>query len=549
MLNDDRVLDSIGKLEAFELMDPIFLTEFVNYYDFDFKLELFEYYKVTTHSKLVDILNSEGLPSNSDIKYVNMEREVFNERYSSILPKIHSLGFYVYKFDSIANEITLASTLENYTAFGNRVDVHIPDLKVKKVLLTPLNYKRLHQPEKVNSCKVPSILFYRIIADALMRKASDVHFNAIKTANGDFYETTYRIGNDVEVVNLFDLDRDTNSTMIANIINTNSFDSNSGLKSHKGVLMSIHNPFRNGRCNLRVQCNSTIVGSAVSVRMFGDVRITSSIENLGFQPEVNDILYRMSRSSNGLGFVTGPVRSGKTTTLMGVFSELIKRKIKVAEISSPVESPMSINAFEYKNIEGLVDLISATKKMDLDVALLNEVPNKLVAEGVYDLVNSSIGVFTTFHINRIWHFFYKLREYFGEDYVNVTTHLRFIVNQKSFVQQCPHCLETKYISEKEDNLFPEVLELCKKFNILSYKQSKGCTECDHKKVLPGIRPYAEYLVVDDDLKSKIAQLPTLFDIEQFIRDKVQKDNTSLEYFVCNDIKRGILHPNDLINLL
>ena len=67
----------------------------------------------------------------------------------------------------------------------------------------------------------------------------------------------------------------------------------------------------------------------------------------------------------------------------------------------------------------------------------HEIPDKSIVFGIQDLVNSSIGVITTTHLDRIWNLPYKLKEYFGETYKDMISQINGVVNQKMFIKQCP----------------------------------------------------------------------------------------------------------------
>ena len=225
------------------------------------------------------------------------------------------------------------------------------------------------------------------------------------------------------------------------------------------------------------------------------------------------------------------------------------RPINIIDISSPTETILPVNQINYENnVEHLKSVISACKKHDLNVAHINELPNKEVADSVYDLVNSSVAVLTTFHINRIWHLCYKIKEYFQENTFNIFTHLNFVFNQKIFIKQCPHCQET-YMVSPNANLLPEVLELCQRFGIASYMESKGCAMCGNTGVQRRMQPYVEFIVVDDDLRRQLFKSANLYEMEMAIFNKVKEQKTSLEDFVVEDVRRGILHPNQLVSLL
>lgn len=67
----------------------------------------------------------------------------------------------------------------------------------------------------------------------------------------------------------------------------------------------------------------------------------------------------------------------------------------------------------------LLNAVRLAKKQDVNVAYINELPNKEVAFSVRDLVNSSVYVLTTMHMDRLWHLPYKLKEYYGDQFKDV----------------------------------------------------------------------------------------------------------------------------------
>jgi twitching motility protein PilT len=62
------------------------------------------------------------------------------------------------------------------------------------------------------------------------------------------------------------------------------------------------------------------------------------IEDLGFSPEVGDVLERLSRLTRGLIVVTGPTGSGKTTTCAGMIETINRsRAERILTVEDPIE--------------------------------------------------------------------------------------------------------------------------------------------------------------------------------------------------------------------
>lgn len=542
--NVDLAIQKVRELKIFKLIDRTLDYAYVDYCDDKFILICCEMYKLMNRSLIVSYLNTDN---DSDYKVVSMLEEYEHDDIKPYKRKIRELGFYVYHYDKPNSTITLATSMDNVE--NPKLDIVFPDLKVERVALTPYNYLELSDPRYLSDLLRPHIIAMRLIAECYIRGGTDTHFHSFKGEDSStFHSVTMRLGNELVPLNLFDIDFDLNKRMIEGLISEKTLFNAAQLESSRGVKASVIDPFGVGDLTLRLTFNKSISGYSGDVRIVGVKSLTESIESLGFDEEVNTVVHAMTRVENGLCLVTGPQRSGKSTTLLSVFNEIVKKPISVAEFSSPVESPLMLDAFEYNNQEELLNLTASAKKLDLDVALLNEIPEASVAKGVYDLVNSSVGVFSTLHIDRIWHLPYKLEEYFGDKLINVISYLRYVINQKAITLQCPHCLESLVLKDSKE-IYPEVMDLCKEFGIEYYMKSVGCDACENTGVRRGIQPFVEYIRFDNKLKSRLSKCTRTYEMEEVLREYVTENNCGLEYFMKKALLDGSIHPNQLLSLL
>lgn len=536
-------VDFINSKPVFKLLKQRLESIYMDLYDDYTLMRVCELYKIVTNDDLLDSLD----PGKKLMCY--LQKEFIHPKFSSIADNVHNLGFYFAKYDENKNEVHIVTSMNNIN--NHQIELYFSDTKVRIYAVTPLNYELLSIKKDPNELLEPSLVFFRIVADAVQVKATDVHFMCYRvSALNNSYPIKYRIGNDLVTRNLFYLDSHLNSEIIKDVMRRETTFNVTDIDSQGGVNAAIYNPFYETGNDLRLNVTKTICGYKYTVRIMGAGELVTSISNLGFKPKVNLTLERVVRSSNGLTLVTGPQRSGKNTTLFAILNQMVERPLNIVDYSSPVETiiPGVIQVNYNGSSEYLDSLVKSCKKHDVDIALINELPNKDIANSVYDLVNSSVGVMTTFHINRIWHLCYKLQEYFGDNIYNLFTNLNYVFNQKIFIKQCPHCQDT-YNLDRHSNLYPEVIELASRFNISSYKQSRGCKLCNHTGVQQGIQPYVEYIVFDEELRSGLFNCSTLHEMELLIKNKVMKENTSLEYFVIADVLQGTLHPNQLVTLL
>lgn len=517
-----------------------------------------ELYKIVTNFEICKSLDDKG-------KYMTyVDNEFIHLKFDKVVSKIHSLGFFFKEYDEENNAVTLVTKIGNEE--NNEVDMYFPECKVIIKTVTPLNYRQLkckqfnllsnsEQSEydseiaKYSIAIDPRIMFYRIIVDAIALGATDIHFLANRVSLGvEEFPIYYRIGNDTKQRNLFVIDKVKNKELIAKVIDIDTIRGAIDLDEAEGVVASVNDPFNVGGMDLRITINKVTAGYAYTVRVLGAKSIVNSLHTLGFKKPVVEVLDRITRLNSGLVLVTGPQRSGKNTTLFAVLNQMLCRPIKLMEYSSPVESLLPIPQIDYNgNVEHLNALVGTAKKHDSDIVFINELPKKETADAVYELINSSIGVLTTFHMDRIWHLPYKVDEYFGKNFMNTLIYLKYVLNQHIFIKQCPHCQDTYTLSD-DSNLLPEVIEACKNLGIKTYKVSRGCEKCGGTGELPGIQPYVEYLVFDDELRDKLFEANSLYDMLKIIKNKVMTEGTNLEAFVVPDIENGTLHPNQLASL-
>ena len=132
--------------------------------------------------------------------------------------------------------------------------------------------------------------------------------------------------------------------------------------------------------------------------------------------------------------------------------------------------------------------------------------------------------------------------------INVITYLRYVLNQKALILQCPHCLDTLLLKESKE-LYPEVIEICEQFQLEYYMKSRGCNVCNHTGVQTGIQPFVEYIKFDDKLRFELARCTKTYEMEEIIKQHVKDNHCGLEHFMKRALLNGSIHPNQLLALL
>lgn len=514
-------------------------------------LESIELYKIVSREELINMFNNYGKP------YVNCKASETSKGIEDRLDKIKDSGLFVYKVNDLLKSMTVVRSV--YSNANENCSIYFSEYSFNVMYVTPLNYKILAGGEDIlYSMYNPIMLYKRIVYDAIENHVSDIHITNYLTSDLDDsdelrskgskyrYEIAYRKLNDYIPQNLFKLNKELNNNLVETIVRERTSGFSVDLTAVEGVKTSWLNPIYDGETTLRITCSSTGGGYTMVTRISRIASLTAEIEYLGFNDKVNKALKRLSAKEYGVTFVTGPVRAGKNTTVNAMVNQIIKKPLKLKEFSSPIEIRQPFEQLDYnddrRTLDAFIDLV---KKQDVDMAVINELPKKEVAEAVLDLVNSSIGVLTTFHIDRIWDFPYKLKDYFGKSYIDLITKINGVINQKMFVLQCPYC----QVKEFDETLPAYILDKLKEHDISVYKKSKGCPRCRGTGKSDRVQPFAEFLIFDRDIKSKLLRCEKTYEMEDVIKDAVESNHNSLEDFIVEAIRDGKLHPLDLEKIL
>lgn len=360
-----------------------------------------EQYKYYTNKELTEFVKSFG---NDDVRCCDYEEDYSDRAYPTV----------ELRYDVVVKESSEdVEVLYDCTSDINKISVEM-DLNCLK----PITYKSL---TPYSFCKIqgksmkplePMDVFRRLMIEAVNRKATDVHFDVAHYRDGVEYPVSFRIDNKLERVSLFDITKELNKSMIGSLVEKKTSTNAIDLLDAGGVETSASGIVGDD-ITLRITANSVSGGYHYVIRMQKPSTVSFRINQLGFQKEVEDALTSVSELRSGITFITGAVRTGKNTTGFALVNEMIDKELKIVSYESPIEVWMPFSQVDYQgNADILLNSVRLAKKQDVNIAYINELPNKDVAFAVQDLANSSIHVITTTHVDRVWHLPYKLREYY-----------------------------------------------------------------------------------------------------------------------------------------
>lgn len=487
-------------------------------------LSALEQYKYVTHKKMLEYLKNEY----KDIIFVTMpiDAQKFNDAFFVVTEQE---VFVYYNYLRPVNEVEIELELTR---------LHGKDIIFKCV--TPFDYDT--HAGMIGSLD-PTLVFQRIVREALDKHATDIHFDVIHKNKERSYTVRFRIGLDLVPCTLFKIDESLNSSIISKLIEHDTAISSTDLLDPSGVTASAADVLGDNSVELRISANKVLGGYQFVCRLQTKSTVSLSIDELGFPESVASDLKSLSDCKAGLTLITGAIRTGKNTTAFAIANSMLERDIKIVSYESPIEVLMPFTQIDYFGDENVLsNAVRLAKKQDINVAFLNEIPDKTVAFAVLDLVNSSAHVVTTMHVNRLWHVPYKLKEFYGDNYKDVISQVNGIINQKMCVKACPNCRTQVAV----DALPEKYSRILGKYGKSYVSVSQGCPACGNTGLDRGkLQPYAEHLVFNSDLQSELLKCKEPFEMEYVLHEATSQRKQSLEDYIVHDVSIGELPLNTL----
>jgi len=437
-----------------------------------------------------------------------------------------------------------------YVPLGQEVDdamlaIDIPNYEINYRFIADCNYRMLHNGLSVNllSERVapfkPLLVFKRLIMDCNHLGGTDIHFVSVYHGKQPVHRIEYRINRELKPSS-FQIDLDMMQKIAQMVIDKLTPASSKDLDSVMGVTTEVRDLFNDGTCDLRVTAMPDDAGYYVEIAIQTVTTTTRKVDELGFMEEDTALIRQLAQRRTGLTLCTGEMRSGKNTTIFAMLNEIVDQPIRIIEYSNPIENHMNFPQINYRgDIDRLKEYMRMAKKQDLDIAVLNEIPNAEVAFAVRDLVNSAVGVITTTHINRVWHLPNKLREFFGEDYKTIISQLNVAINHKMFRRWKGPGMQKRQLV-KEQGAFEM---FCYTSGVRQYFVPE-----DLSKVRYSLQPLVEIAVFTDEMKTAMLNFEEMWRAEQMISNQIKQKHVALENKVAAFVNAGLMSLDEMRKL-
>lgn len=218
----------------------------------------------------------------------------------------------------------------------------------------------------------------------------------------------------------------------------------------------------------------------------------------------------------GILYVTGPVGSGKTSTIFSGVQILAESYKNVITVEDPVEyTVQGITQVDVDEESGsgltFESVLSTVLRHDPDVVLVGEMRTPEVAKQAMRIANTGRLVISTVHTNDSIGVFERMRSLDVDDYT-IGEVSAAIITQRLVRRLCAHCREPYYVepNSEEANIFN--IHTSKP---LKFFKPRGCRYCMNTGY-HGRIAIAEIMVITPDIRTSIQQGATRAQYESIL---------------------------------
>lgn len=403
-----------------------------------------------TEEQLIEVIEFQlGIP------HMNIDRFEIERSVIELVPEELARRYKVLPVKRQGNRLTLAM-VDPFDYFAID-DIHMTTgLQIDPVIATRENMNRAFeqyyslnrsisevlmdvQPEEmeeqVRAEDAPIVrLVNQIIEQAVDKRASDIHFDALRTG------VTVRFRIDGMLINQMRLPKHLQPVLATRIkIMANLNIAERRIPQDGRIQLQV----RGRPIDVRVATLPTIFGEKLVLRLLDMKHAVTRVDKLGFSEINQKAFMQMINAAYGMVLVTGPTGSGKTSTLYAALHHLNTERMNVITIEDPVEYQLDgVNQVQVNPSVGLTFAagLRSILREDPNIIMLGEIRDKETAEIALRAALTGHLVLSTLHTNDAPSVVARLVDMGIEPYLIAST-MRGVVAQRLVRRICPDCKE------------------------------------------------------------------------------------------------------------
>lgn len=231
--------------------------------------------------------------------------------------------------------------------------------------------------------------------------------------------------------------------------------------------------------DFRVSVRPTLWGETIALRLRDRSRFLLDLARLGLEPSSLERFRSALSRRSGIVLVSGPQRSGKTTTLHAAIATLNKPEVGIVTVEDPVELALpGVNQVQIDKAvgESLASVLRSLVHADADVIAMGEVADRETADLAVRLAQQGHLVLSTLAASDAACALFGLLHLGVDPYLLATT-VNLVQAQRLVRRICPKCTfdDTAGVASKT------LLELGftrRQVGALRLMKGRGCTACN-----------------------------------------------------------------------
>ena len=360
-------------------------------------------------------------------------------------------------------------------------------------------------PRQGEPGRVPVVEFVdRMIAEALRLRASDIHIEPFEGA----VRIRYRVDGSLLETHA-PIPREVHAFLLARLKVMAHLESVERRVAQDGRI-SYMPPEGGEAVDLRLATLPLLAGEKAVLRILNRSHALLSVGNLGFSVQNEMIFRRLCHQPGGMVLITGPVNSGKTTTLYAALSEINTPERNIMTIEDPPEYRIEgVNQIQVNKKTGMTYAagLRAMLRSDIDEIVLGEIRDAETAEMAVRAALTGHLLFSTLHTKDALGAVFRLLDMGVPAYL-LAAALTGVVAQRLVRRLCPHC------REPSEEALPAWAEGASSIGRLW--RAAGCTACGGTG-FSGRLALQELLVVDAALQQAIVHRAGLEEMRELAR--------------------------------
>jgi len=263
----------------------------------------------------------------------------------------------------------------------------------------------------------------------------------------------------------------------------------------------ISHSYNSRRHDLRVSTIPAGYGEKIVIRIHDAIAEIIGLNQLGLARSQEEPLIRLLQKPNGMILVSGPVGSGKTTTLYSFMGAVNSPARNLMTIEDPIEFRLDgVNQVQVDSRAemGFSDGLRAMLRQDPDVIMIGEIRDDETAQIGLRAALTGVLVFSTTHAGDAATTISNLHNFSVPNFM-LAGGLLGIVGQRLIRKVCPYC----QIRHKPDPAKWQLIGLPEdELATAELVRGQGCPACFHTGYL-GRTGVFEILEVDEEIRESI----------------------------------------------